>query len=161
MASVTEDSSCYLVNDPSGLTNDKMSRLLEESPRCLVPLKSYLNLKIFADKMTASAQTLDVLLCTSVERNQSLHESFKCLEDRFRCLVELRDDTLYVSLRELEEGISKTLRLLEHIREDFDGHKMSEDNFSEALTLITATLEDVEPETFISRLFDGMKVDDL
>ena len=158
---MTDSTDCYLLKNPAELTNDKLASLLKESPHCLVPLKSYLTLKEFADKMTASAQTLDVLLCTSLKRNQAIHESFECLEERFKCLVELRDDALFVSVRELEDGIMKTIRLLEGIRQDFDGHKMTEDNFSEALTLVTATLESVEPETFICHLFEDLKVDDL
>ena len=161
MSTADLSSSYHLVKNPTELTTDELERILAEGYKCMVPLKDYLNLKTVADKMIATSKALDILLGASLKKNQEIQSSCFELDAKFRALVALRDDALFVSVRELEDGITRTLKILDGIREDFENESMTEDNFSEALTLITSTLEECEPDTFISLLFADLDVDGL
>ena len=161
MSSSNQSSSYHLIQDPTKLPTEELEKILAEDYECMVPLKDYLNLKTVADKMTATSKALDILLGASLKKNQDIQSSCMALDAKFRALVELRDDVLFISVRELEDGVSRTLKLLEDIREDFKNESMTPDNFSEALTLVTATLEDCEPDTFISQIFNEIDLDAL
>ena len=150
----TTDISYHLIKDPTKLSTSELEEIASEEFHCMVPLKDYLNLKLVADKMSASSKALDILLCASLEKSQRIQDSFLELEDRFEKLMKLRDDTLFVSVRGLEDGLSRTSRLLDNIREEFEDGGMTEDSFSESLTLIASTLEECEPDLCISRIFD-------
>ena len=159
MSSKDLSSSYHLVKNPTDLPPGELERINAEGFKCMVPLRDYMNLKKVADKMTATSKALDILLEASLTKRDDIQRSFKELETKFHHLVELRDDALFVSVRELEDGVTKTLRLLEDIRLDFKNEKMSPDQFSEALTLITVTLEECEPDTFLAHIFDEFQLE--
>ena len=159
MSSMEDSSDLHLIQKPTNLSTQELEDILDAGCRCVVPLKEYFNLKIVADKMTAASKAMDILLGASLKKSQDIQTSCFALDAKFRALVNLRDDVLFVSVRELEDGVLKTLRLLEEIREDFSDGKMTEDNFSEALTLIHSTLEECEPESYISQIFDELNID--
>ena len=158
MSSIDPSSNLHLIQKPTELSTLELENLLDAGCQCIVHLKDYLNLKNVADKMIATSKALDILLGASLKKNQEIQSSCFSLDAKFRALVELRDDVLFVSVRELEEGIVKTLKILDEVREEFKDGGMTEDNFSEALTLIHATLEDCEPETYISQIFEDLQI---
>ena len=161
MSSGDLSSNYHLIAKPTEMHQGELEQLAAEGFKCMVPLKDYLNLKNIADKMTATSKALDIVLGASVEKSHQLQESFKVLEDKFQHLIELRDDALFVSVRELEDGVNKTLRLLEDIREEFKDGSMTNDQFSESLTLITATLEECEPDNFLAHIFEDINLNKL
>ena len=143
----------HLIKKPTDHPEEHL-RVLAKTDFCVVAFSEYFKLSKQNEALQASLKEYSKQLKSAIKRTHSSQRSLMRLNAGFQTLVTLRDDTLFRNLRCLENSVTETIRLIESIQTDFNDGQMGPDDFSAALSMILAVLDDAEPDYGIASLFD-------
>ena len=107
-----------IISRPEDHSIDRLKSLVPGGT--LVPLRKYLDLKLELDETNVALKTFQDLLSVSLTRTTIQYEQLHELQNRLKIMDDLKDDSLYVSLRDLEDKIIHLIEFVDDIKSKID-----------------------------------------
>ena len=143
-----------LLANPEDLTHEDLSSF--DVATTVVPLEKYIVMKAAADASSASAQTTQQLLLTSLRKTGIQQELITRLRTELKIMDELNEEVNYIALRELEGQVLQVVKYIDLIREEFHDVGMTPYQFNEGINTISSMLDDMELVGYLPALFDEL-----
>ena len=152
-----------LVRDPEELDQAMMSTML--SDEFVVPLRSYYGLKkslmASSSNLKSTQAALNTLENASLRKTDIQEKLLIKFKSNLKALDEVTDNSLYVSLRDLETKVLDVVKYVDSIKAEFldQGVIMNDTQVREGFTTISSLLDRAEPDSFLNTLFSGLDIE--